>query len=176
MQFRTVAAILFAPLSVFGATLTFAEPPEPGGGGPPTAVLSSLTFTLFLPSGSSPPCLVNGDQFDLCQFQNSSGFDWTSVMVEISPSQSALCDLVNIGFTACSGGSAQATFSGGAGIPNGSLFGLRFSGWEANSTFVFTASPPGGPSAPVPQIPEPSSVALVALGLLSLTVRARHRW
>jgi hypothetical protein len=108
-------------------------------------------------------------------FENTSGVTWTSIEIVGDYSTSGHTFTCNVGTTfntcptvAVTPTTATFDYSGGTGVASGSYLSFQWINWNTNSgssipTFDFTAN--GGGSTGVP---EPSSIALLAVGLFTL--------
>jgi hypothetical protein len=109
-------------------------------------------------------------------FENTSGVTWTSIQVlaDYSTTGHTFSGATTTAFTGQGSSipttltTATFTFLGGTGVPNDDYLVFQWTNWNLNSgsslpIFNFTAN--GGGSTGVP---EPSSVALLAVGLFAL--------
>jgi len=160
---------LFAGLAVCsGGQLVLEEPASPGGGGATTLSVPGTVFTFTSPGGF-PPCTSGGTDISQCQFLNSSGQTWMSLLISINPGTEPVDSCFALyGFApGClqrQGSSSTPSllyFSGGTGIRAGEILAFSGSGWPTSTLFTLTANTPFPPLVPVP---EPDTLALAIAG------------
>jgi len=161
-----------------GAQVQVEDAPEPGEGAP---IPYSVTGTSFSFTGIAviPPCSVGATDVLGCTFLNSSGADWTSLMLSINPgTETVFCGAL-FGYNSCAvqPGSAVTptvlSFSGGPGIRQGQALAFSGSGWPTLTTFTAVANP--APSEGPAITPEPSAIALMLSGIAVIATLRRRR-
>ena len=164
------------------ASAAFADSADPrvglGGSGSNQASCSE--------SPSDPTCIQSGSSISASVVTDSSGDAIVDIMDETGQVLPSVTVTINSSFTgpitceleesddepvyfgnATPSGSNACVFSGPpaegvpAGVPNGDVYGVYLFGFASGSTVSFTASSP---------LPEPGSLALLGMGLLSLAL------